>query len=52
MDTTPIIREQTLKAVSILCPKLDAKTINNSLLRHLAKLQTDPEPGIRTVHVD
>lgn len=47
-DTTAVIREQTLKAVAAIAPKLDTKTINNSLLRYLAKLQTDPEPGIRT----
>ncbi|KAJ3275059.1 hypothetical protein HDV01_001565 [Terramyces sp. JEL0728] len=47
-DNTPIIREQTLKAVTILAPKLNSKTINDPLLRHLAKLQMDPEPGIRT----
>lgn len=47
-DNTAIIREQTLKAVSTLAPKLHSKTINNSLLRHLAKLQLDSEPGIRT----
>ena len=48
LDTTAIIREQTLKAVIVLAPKLSSKTINNVLLRHLAKLQVDPEPGIRT----
>jgi SCY1-like protein 1 len=48
LDTTPIIREQTLKAVIVLAPKLSSKTINNALLRHLAKLQLDSEPGIRT----
>jgi SCY1-like protein 1 len=47
-DTNPIIREHTLKAVTLLAPKLNTKTVNNQLLRHLAKLQTDPEPGIRT----
>lgn len=47
-DATPIIREQTLRAVSIIAPKLQKKTINNSLLRYLAKLQVDQEPGIRT----
>jgi SCY1-like protein 1 len=43
-----MIREQTLKAVASLAPRLDSKTINNSLLRNLTKLQLDPEPGIRT----
>ena len=44
-----MIREHTLKAMTTLAHRLDAKTINNSLLRFLAKLQVDPEPGIRTV---
>lgn len=47
-DTNPHIREQTLKAITLLAPKLSSKTINNTLLRLLAKLQNDPEPGIRT----
>lgn len=48
LDNNAIIREQTLKAVAAMAPKLKQKTINNSLLRYLAKLQIDPEPGIRT----
>jgi SCY1-like protein 1 len=48
-DTTAIIREQTLKAIATLSPKLSKKTINESLIRYLTKLQVDPEPGIRTV---
>jgi SCY1-like protein 1 len=48
-DSTAIIREQTLKAVASLSPKLSKKTINDSLIRYLTKLQVDPEPGIRTV---
>lgn len=47
-DTNPVIREHTLKAVSLLAPSLKVGTINNSLLRFLAKLQVDQEPGIRT----
>lgn len=48
-DSNPRVREQTLKAITVIAPKLNSKTLNNSLLRFLAKLQTDPEPGIRTV---
>lgn len=29
-------------------PQLNDRILNNDLLRHLAKTQTDPEPGIRT----
>ena len=48
-DQTPVIREQTLKAVAVLSPKLKPNIINESLIRHLAKLLSDPIPGIRTV---
>ncbi|KAI8906841.1 armadillo-type protein [Gorgonomyces haynaldii] len=47
-DNSPLIREQTLKAITVMAPRLDSKIINNAVLRFLAKLQTDPEPGIRT----
>ncbi|KAI8822171.1 armadillo-type protein [Fimicolochytrium jonesii] len=48
MDTSAVIREQTLKSVLVVIPKLSEKIINNDLLRYLAKLQQDEEPGIRT----
>ncbi|CAG8581402.1 8997_t:CDS:10 [Ambispora gerdemannii] len=47
-DTAPVIREMTVKSVLLLAPKLSEKIINNDLLRYLAKLQIDEEPGIRT----
>ncbi|CAO3651720.1 unnamed protein product [Mucor hiemalis] len=47
-DTIPIIREQTIKSVLLLVPKLNERIINYDLLKYLAKLQMDPEPGIRT----
>ncbi|CAG8444939.1 2855_t:CDS:10 [Dentiscutata heterogama] len=47
-DTAPIIRESTVKSVLLLAPKLTERVINNDLLRHLAKLQMDEMPGIRT----
>ncbi|KAI7906564.1 uncharacterized protein BX663DRAFT_427236 [Cokeromyces recurvatus] len=47
-DTVPIIREQTIKSILLIVPKLNDKIINYDLLKHLAKLQMDPEPGIRT----
>ncbi|KAJ3056872.1 hypothetical protein HK097_003408 [Rhizophlyctis rosea] len=47
-DISAVIREQTLKSVSLIIPKLSEKIINNDLLRFLAKLQQDEEPGIRT----
>ncbi|KAI9319642.1 armadillo-type protein [Dichotomocladium elegans] len=47
-DTVPVIREQTIKAILYLVPKLSDRIINYDLLKHLAKLQMDEEPGIRT----
>ncbi|KAK4058806.1 Nuclear aminoacylation-dependent tRNA export pathway component [Microbotryomycetes sp. JL221] len=47
-DIVPVIREATVKSVLLIAPKLTDKILNNDLLRHLAKTQTDPEPGIRT----
>ncbi|KAL1930747.1 hypothetical protein VTP01DRAFT_10909 [Rhizomucor pusillus] len=47
-DTVPLIREQTIKSIMYLVPKLSDKIINYELLKYLAKLQMDEEPGIRT----
>ena len=38
-DTNAYLRELTLKSMLILAPKLSQKTLNQSLLKHLAKLQ-------------
>lgn len=42
------MREQTLKSVLVLVPKLSDRTINGELLRQLAKTANDEQPGIRT----
>ncbi|KAI9143544.1 armadillo-type protein [Paraphysoderma sedebokerense] len=47
-DVVPLIREQTVKAMLLVAPKLSERTINNDLLRYLGKCQADEEPGIRT----
>ncbi|KAL7415296.1 armadillo-type protein [Mrakia frigida] len=47
-DTVPVIREATVKAIPLIAPKLSDRLLNNDLLRLLAKMQTDPEPSIRT----
>jgi len=47
-DTAPVVREQTVKAVLSIVPKLSDRTINGELLRHLAKTANDEQPGIRT----
>ncbi|KAL4248157.1 Catalytically Inactive Kinase-Related Protein [Abortiporus biennis] len=48
MDTVPVIREATVKAIILLSDKLNERILNNDLLRHLAKMQADPEASIRT----
>eukprot|EP00232_Nephroselmis_pyriformis_P021277 CAMPEP_0182856568 /NCGR_PEP_ID=MMETSP0034_2-20130328/2514_1 /TAXON_ID=156128 /ORGANISM="Nephroselmis pyriformis, Strain CCMP717" /LENGTH=603 /DNA_ID=CAMNT_0024987663 /DNA_START=93 /DNA_END=1900 /DNA_ORIENTATION=- len=46
-DTTAYLRELTLKSMLVLAPKMKQATLNNSLLKYLAKLQVDEEPAIR-----
>lgn len=43
-----VMREYTLKSMLVIVPKLSERIANNDLLRYLAKLQVDEEPGIRT----
>jgi SCY1-like protein 1 len=47
-DIAPVVREQTVKAVLTIVPKLSDRVINGELLRHLAKTANDEQPGIRT----
>ncbi|KAK9447537.1 armadillo-type protein [Limtongia smithiae] len=47
-DVAPAVREQTVKAVLVIVPKLSERNINNDLLRYLARVQNDEQPGIRT----
>ncbi|KAF2833392.1 kinase domain-containing protein [Ophiobolus disseminans] len=47
-DIAPVVREQTVKAVLVIVPKLSDRIINGELLRHLAKTANDEQPGIRT----
>ncbi|KAI5950816.1 CEX1 [Candida jiufengensis] len=46
-DTNFVIRESTLKSITIIIDKISVKQINNELLRILAKTQIDPKPSIR-----
>ncbi|XP_057337334.1 N-terminal kinase-like protein [Microplitis mediator] len=49
LDTNPAVREQTIKSVVHLAPKLDYNNLNVEVLRYFAKLQsTDEQGGIRT----
>jgi SCY1-like protein 1 len=47
-DVAPLVREQTVKAVLTVVPKLSDRVINGELLRYLAKTASDEQPGIRT----
>lgn len=47
-DTVAVIREATVRAIVLLSPKLNDRILNNDLLRHLARMQNDPEASIRT----
>ncbi|KAF9518113.1 hypothetical protein BS47DRAFT_1338700 [Hydnum rufescens UP504] len=47
-DTVAVIREATVRSISLLVPKLSDRVLNNELLRHLAKSQLDSEASIRT----
>eukprot|EP01135_Chromosphaera_perkinsii_P010147 Nk52_evm13s2039 gene=Nk52_evmTU13s2039 len=47
-DTVAVLRENTVKSCLFFVTKLTPKVIEGQLLRYLAKLQGDPEPGIRT----
>jgi SCY1-like protein 1 len=47
-DVAPLVREQTVKAVLTIVPKLSDRVINGELLRHLAKTANDEQAGIRT----
>ncbi|KXT04209.1 hypothetical protein AC578_59 [Pseudocercospora eumusae] len=47
-DLAPLVREQTVKAVLVVTPKLSDRIVNGELLRHLAKTANDEQPGIRT----
>lgn len=46
-DTVDAMREQTVKSMLHLAPKLSPASFDNVLLKHFAKLQTDENAGIR-----
>ncbi|KAJ8672982.1 hypothetical protein QAD02_004243 [Eretmocerus hayati] len=49
LDTNPAVREQTIKSIVHLAPKLDYNNLNVEVLRYFAKLQSkDEQGGIRT----
>lgn len=49
MDTNPVVREATVKAMLHLAAKLNYKNLNEELMKHFARLQSkDDQGGIRT----
>ncbi|XP_052275886.1 N-terminal kinase-like protein isoform X2 [Dreissena polymorpha] len=49
LDTNPVVRESTIKAMLHLAPKLNYKNLNEELMKHFARLQAkDDQGGIRT----
>ncbi|CAD5118705.1 DgyrCDS7387 [Dimorphilus gyrociliatus] len=49
VDTNPVVRENTIKAMIHLSPKLNYKNLNEELMKHFARLQSkDDQGGIRT----
>ncbi|CAK1552241.1 unnamed protein product [Leptosia nina] len=49
LDTNAVIREQTVKSIVHLAPKLNYNNLNVEVLRHFARLQSkDDQGGIRT----
>ncbi|KAG2468979.1 SCYL1 protein, partial [Polypterus senegalus] len=45
MDTNPAIREQTVKSMLLLAPKLNEHNLNVELMKHFARLQAKDEQG-------
>ena len=50
-DGNPYLRELTLKSMAVLGPKLSQRTLSQSLLKHLAKLQVGVLPGYCQRHL-
>ncbi|KAL8618368.1 hypothetical protein ACOMHN_047440 [Nucella lapillus] len=49
MDTNPVVRESTVKAMLHLAARLNYKNLNEELMKHFARLQSkDDQGGIRT----
>lgn len=46
-DTDLTMRTETLNSVALVIGKITDRQLNNDLLRHLAKLQVDPNPILR-----
>lgn len=51
-DTEPLLRHATLSTIPNIIPHITDRQLNNDLLRHLAKLQTDKNPQMRRAVID
>ncbi|RMX66668.1 hypothetical protein DD238_006606 [Peronospora effusa] len=47
-DAAPVLRELTVKSMLHIADKLSESNLNNRVMKYFAKLQSDPEPAIRT----
>ncbi|DAZ99490.1 TPA: hypothetical protein N0F65_001675 [Lagenidium giganteum] len=47
-DASPVLRELTVKSMLHFADKLSDNNLNTRVMKYFAKLQTDPEPAIRT----
>eukprot|EP01147_Barroeca_monosierra_P009081 gene9082-10353_t len=47
-DTVPALREETVKSMLLLAPKLTQTILERDVIKHFARLQTDERPSIRT----
>uniref|UniRef100_F6Z9I3 SCY1 like pseudokinase 1 n=1 Tax=Ornithorhynchus anatinus TaxID=9258 RepID=F6Z9I3_ORNAN len=45
LDTNPAIREQTVKSMLLLAPKLNENNLNVELMKHFARLQAKDDQG-------
>lgn len=51
-DTDLTMRTETLNSIAMVIGKITDRQLNNDLLRHLAKLQIDPNPILRISVID
>ena len=45
-DTHPSIRENTIRAIVLIAPKLNYNNLNIELMKHLARLQAQDDQGL------
>nr|KAG5712267.1 hypothetical protein BaRGS_023846 [Batillaria attramentaria] len=50
MDTNPVVREATVKAMLHLAGKLNYKNLNEELMKHFARLQSKDDQAFKAIH--